>query len=66
MRVETKDWCNKSSKIVNRNGDEIMDRKWEYEKPYIEIMFCVEDDVITLSVGNIGTDPNDPWGTGAQ
>jgi len=43
-----------------------MERKLEYEKPYIEIMFCAEDDVITLSIGEIGGDPKDPWGTGTQ
>jgi len=45
-----------------------MERRLEYEKPYVEIMFDAEDDLIrtSLNIGDIGTDPKDPWGTGAQ
>lgn len=42
--------------------------KQEYEKPYIVIKFVEEEDLIrtSLNIGDIGTDPKDPWGTGAQ
>lgn len=45
-----------------------MEKKWEYNKPYIELVLLAEVDLIrtSLNIGDIGTDPTDPWDAGAQ